>query len=430
MLLCASALQAQEPYAVLNEDKTVLTFYYDTQKAERNGMSVGPFSKYSEVSWYGLRSTITTVVFDATFANCTSLTSTAYWFYDCSKLTTITGIENLKTDNVKDMQCMFYLCRSLTSLDVSGFKTDNVTDMSSMFTACSGLTSLDVSGFKTDNVTNMGRMFSSCSSLTSLDVSGFKTDNVTIMSNMFSYCSSLTSLDVSGFNTDKVTDMTWMFNNCSGLTSLDVSGFKTDNVTEMGNMFGYCSSLTSLDVSGFKTDNVTDMGSMFFGCSGLTSLDISGFKTDNVTNFYGTFSGCSGLTSLDLSGFKTDKVTYMQFMFQTCSSLSTIYASDLWTTDNVKSGLSMFGGCKKLVGGQGTTYNSFYNGLTYARIDGGTESPGYFTYKASFPTNINGLNAEAEAYDDNAPVYNLSGQRVATSKKGIYIRNGRKIVIN
>lgn len=46
MLFCATNVcaQAKEPYAVLNEDKTVLTFYYDELKSERNGMDVGPFS--------------------------------------------------------------------------------------------------------------------------------------------------------------------------------------------------------------------------------------------------------------------------------------------------------------------------------------------------------------------------------------------------
>ena len=32
-----------------------------------------------------------------------------------------------------------------------------------------------------------------------------------------------------------------------------------------------------------------------------------------------------------------------------------------------------------LVGGLGTTYNSSYVDKTYARIDGGTRRPGYFT---------------------------------------------------
>lgn len=41
----------------------------------------------------------------------------------------------------------------------------------------------------------------------------------------------------------------------------------------------------------------------------------------------------------------------------------------------------MFYGCTSLVGGAGTTYDSsHYNGV-YARIDGGTSAPGYFTAK-------------------------------------------------
>ncbi|MCI7559653.1 MAG: hypothetical protein MSS76_06005 [Clostridium sp.] len=38
-----------------------------------------------------------------------------------------------------------------------------------------------------------------------------------------------------------------------------------------------------------------------------------------------------------------------------------------------------------LVGGLGTTYNSSYVDKTYARIDGGTSNPGYFTDIANKP---------------------------------------------
>ena len=178
--------QEKEPYAVLSNDNKVLTFYYDTQKEERNGWSVDSHWWYFDA--------ITNVVFDASFAECTSLTNTASWFYRCYQLTTIAGIENLKTDNVTDMSYMFCECSNLTSLDLSGFKTDNVTDMSYMFSGCSSLTSLDVTGFNTDNVTDLSWMFSGCSNLTSLDVSSFDTGNVTNMSQMFENCSGLTSI--------------------------------------------------------------------------------------------------------------------------------------------------------------------------------------------------------------------------------------------
>ena len=134
LMLLPVTLWAQttaEPYAVLSQDNTVLTFYYDAQKMARNGMDVGPFSGYP--SWYNHRGTITTAIFDQSFANCISLTSTAYWFYECKKLTSIQSIANLKTDNVTNMSFMFTNCSSLTSLDVSGFNTAIVTDMGGMF---------------------------------------------------------------------------------------------------------------------------------------------------------------------------------------------------------------------------------------------------------------------------------------------------------
>ena len=303
--------QEKEPYSVLSNDNKVLTFYYDTQKEERNGWSVDSHWWYFDA--------ITNVVFDASFAECTSLTNTASWFYRCYQLTTIAGIENLKTDNVTDMSYMFCECSNLTSLDLSGFKTDNVTDMSYMFSGCSSLTSLDVTGFNTDNVTDLSWMFSGCSNLTSLDVSSFDTGNVTDMSNMFGGCSGLTNLDVSSFDTKKVMNMGGIFADCSSLTNLDVSSFNTWNVTDMSGIFSGCSKLTSLDVSGFNTDNVTNMSWMFHYCISLRSLDVSSFDTGNVTNMSQMFENCSGLTSIYCND--TWSCSYSSDMFYGCSQL-------------------------------------------------------------------------------------------------------------
>ncbi len=343
-----------EAYAALSEDNTVLTFYYDEQMTARGGMPVGPFNSEDYRGWHDLTSSITNVVFDASFANCNTITSTAYWFSGFNNLTAISGIEYLNTSNVTDMRSMFFRCFELTSLDVSNFNTSKVTDMSSMFGDCSRLTSLDVTGFNTENVTNMSGMFSR-SGLTTLDVSGFKTDNVTDMSAMF----------VSLYN----------------LTSLDLSNFKTDNVTNMSFMFYGCSGLTSLDLGNFNTSNVTDMNSMFNGCSGLTSLDVSNFNTSNVTNISFMFYGCRSLTTLDMSGFNTDNVTYMTRMFSGCSGLTAVFAGSGWSITNVIDGTGMFEDCTNLIGGAGTAYSADHTDHTYAHIDGGTDNPGYFTEK-------------------------------------------------
>lgn len=95
------------------------------------------------------------------------------------------------------------------------------------------------------------------------------------------------------------------------------------------------------------------------------------------------FQKCSGLTSLDLSSFDTANVTQMKGMFDKCSSLVTIYAGDAFVTTNVTDS-EVFTGCSSLVGGAGTKFiSNRYSGKEYARIDGGTASPGYFTSKTS-----------------------------------------------
>ena len=71
-------------------------------------------------------------------------------------------------------------------------------------------------------------------------------------------------------------------------------------------------------------------------------------------------------------------------IFNGCSSLVTIYA-----INNFKSTVnSVFEGCSKLVGGAGTKYSdaetsdpTYYKTAAYARIDGGSSNPGYFTAK-------------------------------------------------
>ena len=291
-----------EPYAVLSENNTVLTFYYDTEKEERNGMDVGPFyarNNYDISSgWFEHRESITNAVFDESFANCTTITNTDLWFYLCNKLTTITGLGNLKTDNVTSMWRMFDGCSSLTSLDVSGFNTSNVTNMQSMFEDCSSLTSLDVSHFNTSNVTNMFVMFRGCSSLTSLDVTNFDTSNVRDMHGMFDGLSTLTSLDISHFDTGNVTEIGEMFRDCKNLTSIDVSNFNTSNVTEMWGVFEGCQSLTSIDISNFNTESLTDMQHMFYKCSNLVSVNLSSFNTSKVTKFENIFRDCTSLAAI------------------------------------------------------------------------------------------------------------------------------------
>ena len=209
---------AQEPYVILIDNGTALEFRYDNDKsAYRDAMDI-PQSG-SEVPWSNYYESVHSVVFNESFANCTSIIRTDSWFSHFTRLETIIGLEFLNTSNVLYMESMFYGCSSLTSLNVSGFNTGNVTTMNNMFLGCSSLTSLDLSNFKTDNVTDMGGMFMECNNLSNLNLSGFSTNQVTNMVAMFYNCPNLTTIYVgSTWSTASVTvSDNQMFSNCHSL---------------------------------------------------------------------------------------------------------------------------------------------------------------------------------------------------------------------
>ena len=91
----------------------------------------------------------------------------------------------------------------------------------------------------------------------------------------------------------------------------------------------------------------------------------------------------SSSSPIDLSKFNTSKVTNMSNMFNSATNLKTIYASDKFNTDSVTTSTKMFTNSTNLVGGAGTKYDANHVDKTYARIDGGTSNPGYFTLKTN-----------------------------------------------
>lgn len=360
----------------------------------------------------------------------------SYMFYECSNLTTI-DIQNLGTSKTTNMNSMFAMCTNITTLELQNLDTSNVEDMENMFFGCENLETLDIINFITAKVTTMSNMFQNCKKLTELNLESFDTSKVIDMNSMFNGCESLTILNLNNFNTTEVTDMSWMFYNCKNITTLDLSNFDTSHVTDMSYMFGegealetldvnklntnqvinmdgmfhHCKNLISLDVSEFDTSHVTDMSGMFNHCENLTSLDVSKFDTSQVKSMRWMFGNCESLTNLDvrkfdtsqvtnmkamfqacrklielnISNFNTSQVTNMSYMFCNCSSLRSIYVSEYnettgngWTTKNVTNSYNMFTGATKLVGGNGTKFNSSYIDATYARIDKEGE-PGYLT---------------------------------------------------
>ena len=394
------------PCVKWNGDTNVLTFkvaHYIEGTAGECKFNEGAIA----LEGVDLKNNCKKVVFTPSFKQ-VKPTSCYSWFDSFSNLTTIQGIENLNTEEVKNMMYMFYGCKKLTSLDLSSFNTDKVTNMNGMFISCSSLTSLDLSKFNTAEVTGMTYMFGNCSSLTSLDLSSFNTAKVTEMYFMFNGCSGLTTINVSdAFTTNKVSNSDGMFGGCyklegavsynSGKTdksmanfdgyftpknitpyvkwdaSTKVLTFKVANNKEEGDgvydlnkgenkpkwvdeVSGYCTKVVF--TPSFKQAKPTSCYMWFWGFWPLTTIEgIENLNTEEVTDMSEMFNGCKGLISLDLSSFNTANVEDMTSMFTGCSGLKSLDLSN-FNTAKVTNMSGMFSGCSRLTSLDLSSFNT------------------------------------------------------------------------
>ena len=304
-LKTATSISDNNYIAEYNAKNTTLTFkkVIDANISDigNNSVIVEKYNNVGEICKALGNVTIKNIVFEESFKTYAP-TSLKNFFYNCTSLETISGLEYLNTANITDMGSMFQDCYNLKSLDLTKFDTKNVSSMYFMFYNCPNLTSLDLTNFNTKNVKNMNGMFGDCTHLTSLVITNFNTAKVTNMGNMFLGCSNLTSLDLTNFNTAKVTDMHGMFNGCSALISLDLTNFNTAEVRNMNRMFNMLdkssTALTTIYVSdNFVTTNVQDGKNMFKNCTKLkgfqkyflldTDHQYANYKTGYFTKLVG-----------------------------------------------------------------------------------------------------------------------------------------------
>ena len=459
-----SVISEPIPYAVYEDG--ILTFYCDNQYERRTGdVYTNILRKKKTDEWGEHRDEIEKVVFNSSFANARPL-STAHWFNGCKVLTSISGMGYLNTTEVTTMYAMFNGCSLLTNVYVSMFDTSKVTNMGYMFNSCPQLTALNLKSFDTSNVTNMNYMFNSCASLQTIEVGpNWNTDNVTTSTRMFTACKKLMGSDATRYNADSTEKEAANTGEHGYLTgnrrayAVYNDGLLTfyydDQYTKrVGNVYTYLIRTKSGDLWGAHKADVTKVefdpsfadthpGSLYHWFNGFKSMTIiSGIEylnTSDVTTLSCMFNGCKAIKTLDLTRFDTGKITNMGYMFNSCSLLKKIYVSDLWTTDKVRSSDMMFYGCKTLVGGDGTKYNSNYIDKAKAYTGRG----GYLTYYAIDAKKFNDTDFDTTAIDDinnlmatsTADVYTLQGIHVGknvelnTLPMGIYIINGKKLMI-
>ena len=213
-----------------------------------------------------------------------------------------------------------------------------------------------------------------------------------------------------------------------------------DGVTTIGySAFYRCSSLTSVTIP----NSVTEIGvGAFSGCSSLTSVTIPSSVT---TIWHSAFYGCSSLTSVTIPNSVT---TIGEEAFRDCSSLTSITIPNSVTTIGVEA----FSGCKNIkqitseaVTPPGCSRYTFKGVNTrecklivpqnsidaYKKADGWKA---FFLIEGTTTGIINNIYNKIE----NVDVYTIDGVKrlskanvneINALPKGIYIINGKKIII-
>ena len=406
MLLLVTAMAmpkmawAQVKYTVFDSSSGTLTFKYGEKPTGGEGITVYDIPDTSSApDWNSQASSITTVVFDDSFKD--ARPTTCYcWFSFCTSLTTINGIENLNTEDVTDMDNMFYNCSSLSTLDLSGFNTANVRYMGMMFCNCSKLTTIYASSkFTISAGTSSLHMFLECTSLVgAIKYDSSKTDasyaNTT--NGYFSIKGSETKpKGAYVVYTDADNTLTFKY----GEIPTEGEGITVYDIPDASSYPGWISSSITTVVfdDSFKDARPTRCYAWFNNCTSLTTINgIENLNTENVTDMRYMFRNCSSLSTLDLRGFNTAKVKYMDYMFLNCSKLTTIYASSNFTTTAVTSSDDMFTGCTSLAGA--IKYDSSKTDANYANYH-----TGYFSYGINtadelktFANKVNGTYTPAE----------------------------------
>ena len=404
------------------------------------------------------------------FSSCSGLTSVtipnsvtsigASAFSQCSGLTSVT-IGNSVTSIGSNA---FSSCSGLTAVTIG----NSVTSIgSNAFSSCSGLTSVTIP----NSVKNIGDYaFYSCSGLTSVTIPNSVTS---IGDATFSGCSGLTSVTIP----NSVTSIgASAFSGCSGLTSVTIP----NSVTSIGNYaFQNCNKLTdvycyaenvpttnayafynshvenvslhvlaaSVDAykaaepwSGFKeivalTVPVTISSSGWSTFSHGTALDFSGvtgltaYVVTKTTNSSVTLSPVTEVpanTGVILQGTAGQQYDIPYIASAEAPATNLLQAAVTATPVNANEVYVLKDGAFHLV----TAASTVPAGKAYL-LAGDVPSAGARPLTFEIGEELTGIEkVQEEGFTGNgAGFYNLQGQRIAQPAKGLYIINGKKVII-
>ena len=484
MFVSTTAWAEKVPFSVWDAANNTLYFSYG--EAPANGASWTPEGgsaitvtdvrtgvqciDYHYYNYGSVSGNCTKAVFESSFAS-VKPTNLSGWFNSFSEMTTIEGIKNLDTSEATDMSDMFRGCGKLTTLDVSHFNTTKVTYMNGMFAQCNELHVLDLSGFDTSNVTRMNLMFYQCA-VDFLDLSSFATSNVTYMTEMFYFCNNLQRIVVSdAWDMSAVTYSTNMFYHCSALVGEDGTTYDDDDAKD--------GTKANTGTGGYLTNNyLSDGAPTTEKYLTLNAVGVSTFKLSGRTIKGGKWntlcipSNIADLSTSALAGAEVKKLkeytnddTNVTITFEDAASIEAGKPYLVKPTADITD--PVFDFASGIPAGSttvtGAEFIGLYNAETLAAPNKkqlflqndkfyypGTSDAtlnafrAYFLVTADVPEaaasrgieiDADGVSTGIDFIENKATgevkvIYDLSGRRVANPSKGLYIVNGKKVIIN
>ena len=430
---------------------TSLTYSYVESTHTLTISGTGAMTDYSwdGYPWSAYKSDITNIVIEG---GVTTIGEDAFSY--CDGLTTVTIPNNVTTIG----NCAFEWCSSLEEVTI-GSGVTSIGDRA--FEGCSSLTEITVSGgthFKSvDNVlfTYDGTRlikYPEGSTATSYTIPNSVT---TIGNYAFEGCSSLTSVTIP----NTVTSIgTCAFSDCTGLTTMSIPS----SVTYIGDdAFGYCSGLTTVTLNSnpyIGANAFYNIASAALVTMNLTANAAGGaywmtfyndyysFKADpNTQVFQAELDNATGaltLREIDDKIVNANKAVILKSSGNPVMTLTTTNSSDLYEYNNligvsnpegedndgyfyVLNNGSKGVGFYKLADGKKLGYGKAY--LSYDSSSAPELDYLEFNYGNGNTTGVNEVRGQKE--ESRSQYYDLQGRRVAQPAKGLYIVNGKKVVI-
>lgn len=388
--------------AVVENNRQRIRFVYDRRDYGTKGtdwFSVAEAEAQEPTAappWSSLGATVTSVVFDPSFAsyrpaNCNR------WFAGFVSLLNWNANGNLDLSETTSLQAMFAGCTNLVLVDLAGLDTANVTNMQAMFQGCSKLLRVYAdAAFATDSVTESADMFTSCTTIkgnlgTTYDSDKTDATYARIDADGAPGYFSLRKTAKVVVEDDGATlrfvydGLVYGTKGTDWFAVADAEANDPDSGADVPWVdCGNTVTKVIFDTS-FSQYQPRHLTSWFWGFDKLTAITgLGNLDTSAATSMAYLFDGCSSLVALDLRGFNTGCVTSMYSMFGYCTSLKTIYATedDFMLMSLADPNESVFPGCTSLVGCDGTAYADYGNdSAEMARIDRANHggNGGYFS---------------------------------------------------